>query len=139
MTKAKVIDLSSIDTVAGANAGVDVQIYHPGTNEDLGITIRVLGKDSDEFQKISRAQSKKRMAKMSKGGGFRSANVPIEEIERDSLDLLAACTKSWAGVKLEGKDLECNAANAVMIYERFPWIKEQVDTAIGDRANFIKS
>ena len=139
MTKAKVIDLSSIDTVAGANAGFDVQIYHPGTNEDLGIIIRVLGKDSDEFQKISRAQSKKRMAKMSKGGNFRNTNLPLEEIERDSLDLLAACTKSWAGVKLEGKDLECNAANAVMIYERFPWIKEQVDTAIGDRANFIKS
>jgi hypothetical protein len=139
----KAIDLGSIDTVKGANEGFDVNIYHPGTNEDLGITIRIIGKDSDEFQRISRAQSKKRMAKITKGG-FRNANVPIEEIEQDSLQLLAACTKSWAQgekqtVTLDGKELECSKDNAVAVYERFPWIKEQIDTAMGDRANFIKT
>jgi len=138
MTK-KVTDLSTIDTVKGSNEGFDVQIYHPGTNVDLDITIHVLGKDSDEFQKISRAQSKKRMAKMTKGGGFRTTpSIPIEEIERDGIDLLAACTKSWSGIVVEGKPVDCTYDNVIMIYERFPWIKEQVDTAIGDRANFIK-
>jgi len=135
----KQVDLSSIDTVKGSNTGFDVQIYHPGTNEDLDITINVLGKDSDEFQKVSRAQQKKRMAKMQKGGFRNTATVPIEEIEQDGLELLAACTKSWSGVVVEGKALDCTTANAVMIYERFPWIKEQIDTAIGDRANFIKA
>jgi len=130
------MDLSSIDTVKGANEGFDVRIYHPGTNEDLDIIINVLGKDSDEFQKVSRTQSKKRMAKLSKGG-FRSS-MPVEEIEQDGLQLLAACTKSWSGVIIDGKEIECNADNAVMLYERFPWIKEQVDSAIGDRGNFIK-
>ena len=133
------IDLSSIDTVKGSNEGFDVQIYHPGTNEDLGISIHVLGKDSDEFIKVSRAQSKKRLAKMSKGGFRNTAPVPVEEIDQDSLALLAACTKSWKGVIVEGKAIECTPDNVVMIYERFPWIREQVDTAIGDRANFIKS
>lgn len=139
MSKPKTtIDLSKIDTIAGANAGFDVQIYHPGTNEDLGITIKVLGKDSDEFRKISQAQSKKRMAKISKAG-FRNSNVPLEEIERDGLELMAACTKAWTGVVIDGKALECNAVNAIELYERFPWIREQVDLAIGDRANFIPS
>jgi hypothetical protein len=133
------IDLSKIDTVKGSNEGFDVQIYHPGTNEDLGISIHVLGKDSDEFIKVSRAQSKKRLAKMSKGGFRNTAPVPVEEIDQDSLALLAACTKSWKGVIVEGKAIECTPDNVVMIYERFPWIREQVDTAIGDRANFIKS
>ena len=41
------MDLASIDTVKGANAGAEVKLYHPSTNEDIGITIRVLGKDSD--------------------------------------------------------------------------------------------
>ena len=136
----KGIDLSSIDTVKGANEGFDVQIYHPGTNEDLEITIRVLGKDSDEFQKVSRAQQKKRMAKMAKGG-FRPGNTapPPEEIERDGIELLAACTKAWSGVVIDGKAIECTKQNAIELYERFPWIKEQVDIAIGDRANFIKA
>ena len=45
--KATKIDLASIDTVKGSNEGFDVNIYHPGTMVDLGITINVLGKDSD--------------------------------------------------------------------------------------------
>jgi hypothetical protein len=131
------IDLSSIDTVKGSNEGFDVQIYHPGTNEDLGISINVLGKDSDEFQRVSRAQQKKRMAKMQKGGFRSTTAIPLEEIEQDSLELLAACTKSWSGVIIDGKAIDCTKENAVALYERFPWIKEQIDTAIGDRANFI--
>lgn len=135
----KQIDLADIDTIKGANEGFDVRIYHPGTNEDLDITINVLGKDSDEFQKISRAQHKKRMAKTLKGGFRNNATIPVEEIEQDGLELLASCTKAWTGVILDGEQLECNKENAIIIYERFPWIKEQVDIAIGDRANFIKS
>lgn len=139
MPKAKITDLSTIDTVKGANEGFDVRIYHPGTNEDLDIIINVLGKDSDEFVKVSRAQNKKRLAKMTKGG-FRSANMtpPPEEIESDGVALLAACTKSWSGVIIEGKEIPFTTDAAIALYERFPWIKEQVDTAIGDRANFIK-
>jgi hypothetical protein len=140
--KKKAVDLSSIDTVKGANEGFDVQIYHPGTNEDLGIVINVLGKDSDEFQKVSRAQQKKRMAKLTKGG-FRNPAVPVEEIEQDATVLLAACTKSWSQdgkptITMDKKELEFSVDNAIALYERFPWIKEQVDVAIGDRANFIK-
>lgn len=143
MKKKEGFDLNSIDTVKGSNEGFDVQIYHPGTNEDLGITITILGKDSDEFQKVSRAQSKKRIQKMSKGG-FRNTNVPLEEIESDSIDLLASCTRGWKQddkltITVDGKEIACSKENAGMLYERFPWIKEQVDTAMGDRANFIRS
>lgn len=156
MKKVKPIDLASIDTVAGSNAGFDVQLYNPGTNVDLGITIRVLGKDSDEFQKVSRTQSRKRTAKMTKGGFRNVASMAsIEEIEQDGLELLAACTIGWhridtddtgkvsGAVKdtllIDGNEIPFSVANALMVYERFPWIKEQVDIAIGDRANFIKS
>lgn len=132
-------DLASLDTVKGSNEGFDVQIYNPATNEDLGIVITVLGKDSDEFQKVGRAQQKKRMARLNKGGFRTGAILNPEEIEQDGIELLAACTKGWIGVVLEGKEIECNADNAVMLYKRFPWIKEQIDVAVGDRANFIKA
>lgn len=135
----KAVDLSSIDTVKGANEGFDVRIYHPGTNEDLEIIITVLGKDSDEFVKLSRAQQKKRMAKLSKGGFRVTATIPVEEIEQDNIALLATCTKNWTGIVIKGKAVECNLDNALMIYDKYPWIREQVDTAIGDRANFIKT
>ena len=135
----KMVDLAAIDTVKGSNEGFDVRIYHPGTNEDLDITISVLGKDSDLFQKVSRNQNKKRMAKMQKGGFRNNTSIPIEQVESDGIDLLAACTTGWTGVVIDKKEIEFSKDNAIMVYERFPWIKEQIDTAIGDRANFIKS
>ena len=156
MVKKAKIDLSAIDTVKGSNEGFDVQIYHPGTKEDLGIVISVLGKDSGEFQRISRAQSKKRMAKMQKGGFRGTVPIPVEEVESDGIELLAACSTGWKTfavknkkgdieeaekptILLDGKEFEFSIENAGILYERFPWIKEQVDVAIGDRANFIKA
>jgi len=139
----KVLDLAALDTVQGSNAGFEVAIYSPATNEDLGLFITVLGKDSDVFQKVSRSQQKKRIEKMNKGG-FRNMNVPIESIEADNIQLLAEATKSWRQgdkqtITVEGKELACTSENAASLYERFPWIKEQVDTAAGDRANFIRN
>jgi len=145
------IDIGDIDTVKGSNEGFDVELYHPGTNADIGIIITVLGKDSDEFQKITRQQNKKRMDRMSKNG-FRSGKVAPpsqDEIDSDNLDMLAGCTTGWKvidddGVELgtmllDGDEVPFSTENAKKIYKRFPWIKEQVDTAIGDRANFIKA
>lgn len=131
------IDLATLDTVAGANKGFDVKIYHPGTLADLGITITVLGKDSDEFQKISRRQQKKRLDRISKGGFRGATSLSSEETEKDGIELLAACTTGWTGVVIKGEDVPFSIDNAVDLYSKFPWIKEQVDTAIGDRANFL--
>lgn len=136
------IDLSTLDTVAGANKGFDVKIYHPGTLTDLGITITVLGKDSDEFQAVSRKQNKKRLDRLTKGGFRGMVNLPQEEKEKDDIALLSACTKSWRTgddntILLKGEKLECNAQNAALVYTDFPWLRDQVDTAIGDRANFL--
>jgi hypothetical protein len=150
------IDISKWDTVAGSNDGTHVSIYDPEVNADTGIFIEVLGKDSDEFQRVSREQSKKRMSKMSKGGFRNTAPIPVEEIERDGIELLAACTKSWEHrpmkadksgwgnphkgmIYIKGEKFPFSRESVLSVYIRFPWIKEQVDTAIGDRANFIKS
>jgi len=148
------MDLAKLDTAKGANEGFEVELYNPSTNEDLGIKINLLGKDSDEFQRVSRAQSKKRLARLTKGGFRSNATPPIEEIEQDNIELLASCTRGWrtlakkdkegkvvepekTTLTVSGNELAFSKENAVDIYTRFPWIREQVDTAIGDRANFI--
>ena len=136
----KTIDLSGLDTVAGANAGFDVMLFHPGTREDLGIIFKVVGKDSDKFQEVSRAQQKRRLNKMSKGG-FRSATGSLspEEMENESIDLLAACTLGWSdNFTISGEAFAFSTEAAKRVYKQFPWIKEQIDEAMGDRSNFIK-
>jgi len=145
------IDLGDIDTVKGSNEGFDVELYHPATNADTGIIITVLGKDSDAFQKTNKQQQKKRMDRLSKNGfrGGKVAPPSQEEMDADSLELLASCTVGWKTIidessgsetiLLDGEELSFSLVNAKKVYKRFPWIKEQIDTAIGDRANFIKA
>ncbi len=134
MAVKKGFDLSKLDTAAGANAGVDIKLYHPGTGEDIDGTITILGQDSDEFQRISRMQQKKRMEKIRKGG--RGFILSPEEIEQNSIELLAGCSKGWSGNLF--KDLPFSRDAAEACYKKFPWMREQVDTGMGDRANFIK-
>ena len=136
----KTIDLAGLDTVAGANAGFDVMLFHPATREDLGIVFTVFGKDSDRFQEVARTQQKRRLNKMSKGG-FRSATGSLspEEMEQESIDLLAACTIGWSdNFVINGGPVQFSIEAARRIYKQFPWIKEQIDDAMGDRSNFIK-
>jgi hypothetical protein len=141
-----VMDIGTIGMAANANAGVEVEIFHPGTTKNLGIFITVLGKDSAEFLKLQRAQQKRRMDKMAKFGAFKVNAISPEEIEEDAVELLAACTKKWRQVgvkdgciKWKGQELACTMGNAEMVYAEAAWLKEQIDAAIGDRSLFTKA
>ena len=132
----KIIDLASIDTVAGANKGFDVSIYHPGTLEDLGITITVLGKDSDLYRQKSTKMQQKRLDKLAKGG-FRKKNMNIDGSDADAIRLLAECTTGWIGVIENKEEIPFSVDNAIDLYTKYPWMREQIDEAIADRSNFL--
>lgn len=141
------MDLKDLDTVAGSSKGFELQLFHPGTQADLGMFITVLGRDSEEFKKVSAEHNRRRVAKAQKSGAAR-LTLSLEEVEAESVDLLVACTKSWrqqdkdtpegkATLTLQGEELECTRANAEKLYKKYPWIREQVDQAVVDRANFL--
>ncbi len=134
---AKVADLSELDSVAGSNAGTTVDLYDFRSGADLGIKISVLGRDSDAFKAKSHDQSRKKISKLQKGG-FRPGHAPIDVGDKDGIELLAACTTGWTNMRENGVDVPFSEAAAIRIYTKYPWIKEQVDSAIGDRALFMK-
>lgn len=131
------IDLASIDTVKDANQGATVDLYHPTNGKDLGIKVTVLGRDSDKFRSVQAAQGRKRTAKLQKTN-FRGG-VDANDIEKDGIELLAACTIGWAGMVLNGQEVPFSLENAIAIYTKYPWIKEQIDTAVSDRSLFTKA
>ena len=126
------MDLTQFDVVSPANEGVWMNLEHPVTGEPLDVKIKLAGVDSDYYKKELRKQQNKKFKK-----GFRKLSA--EELEADTIELLVACTLDWEGVELEGQALECNPENVRKIYKRFPWIREQVDNFINDRANFLKN
>jgi len=72
-------------------------------------------------------------------GGRRGVSITADELDNDSLDLLAACTLGWSGFVVDGSELECNTENARRLYRQFPWLREQAQQYIDDRANFLKT
>jgi len=134
--------LAELSPKAAAEAGVAVSIRHPKTNLPLDITITVCGTDSETFKNIQRKQLNRRMERAQRSRNNK-VNVTAEESEAEGLDLLVACTKAWAtGERPEiefnaDEWLPCTPENVRRIYEELPWMKEQVDQEIGDRANFL--
>lgn len=135
--------LAELSTKTTAEQGAAITIYHPKTNLPLDITITVCGSDSETFRKISRKQLNRRLEQSSKARN-RQVQMTAEELEAEALDVLVACTKGWAtGARPEielnpGEWLPCTPEHVRTVYEELPWLREQIDQAIGDRSNFLQ-
>ena len=129
-------DLGQFDTVTASNQGAAMQVLHPVTNVPTGVEITLAGADSDVYRRAQRTWANKQMDRLMKRRGN---NPSVEEIEERSLDIMARCTLSWKDVEFKGKKLPCNYENAIMLYRELPWLREQVDEFINDRANFLAS
>jgi hypothetical protein len=134
------VDLSDFDLAKGAESGADLALRNPVTDEPLltedgaQITIRLVGMDSGAYRRALHQIQNRKLGRLTRG-----KSPSMELVERDELELLAACTVGWSGVVVDGAPLEFSAQNAVSLYERFRWIKEQVDAYIGDRENFFQN
>jgi len=129
-----------------AKETTEIEILNPETNTPFepSIFISVHGSDSETFRKIQRKNVNKRLEMQSKS--FRKKQtLTAEELEAEGLDTLIACTDSWkTGDRNEiefneGEWLQCTPENVRKIYTALPWLKEQIDSAIGDRSNFLQS
>ena len=129
------MDLNKLDLNQLSNEGAWVDLLHPATGSKLPMKIKILGKDSDKFIQLSEEFRRSSLEDM-------KANKTTEQKIQSSKEygdkLLISCTIAWEGIELDGKKLDCTPDNVKAVYQRFSWIKEQIDTAIADRANFIK-
>lgn len=141
------IDLSSLDTATASEAGATIPILHPISKEPIGINITVLGKHSATFRELVRERINKRMKQesMASRRGKQLEPRTAEEVERDALEMLVACTLGWNSgegknyITFKGNKLEFNPVNALTVYSGLIWLREQVDEAIGDLENFIQA
>jgi hypothetical protein len=126
------MDLTSL---AVSSEGSVLTLTHPVTGADLPVKITLLGTDSPVFRKAQRAIVNRRLKQAKK------TTLTAEEIEAEGVDALVACTVSWEGVELDGKKLDCTPENIRRVYTdvRLPFIREQVDSFIAERANFMKA
>jgi hypothetical protein len=131
------MDISKFNFKDGAAARME--LCHPATGEVLkddngaAIWIDVYGSDSDVFRGALRSYGNKKLAKGSK-------KQTMEELEQVSSKILAKATAGWSDqLMVNGDFLPCTEQNAEWLYCEYPWIREQIDTFVNERSNFLKS
>ena len=131
MSAKKINDLSAFDGLNEAQEnGIDVEIKDPSGNP-IGVSIKIAGPDSSKQKKAVQALTNERLAAED------IAPVTAQDIETNTLKILAGSVISWTPIVLDGADLPCSEENALRLF-RFPFIREQVERKAGKRAGFMK-
>ena len=137
------MDLSTLSTKQKSEEGVVMEVEDPRTGDPLldddsnAITITVAGSDSKAYRTYSRKIQNRRLKNLKPGQ--RKIDLDSESMEVEQLELMSKCTLAWSGVAWNGALLECNYANALMLFTELGWLRDQVDIFITDRANFFVS
>lgn len=139
--RSTMFDLATLDTTDAAEKGERMEVMHPTSgaplmNGSTAIALILAGQDSDRYRVADRKISNKRLATSRNG---QRITLTSEGIEADNLQRLVACTISWQGVAWDGAEKECTPENVRAAYDRWPWMREQAEAFIGDRANFLKA
>jgi len=137
-------DLPQIDTKSLADTGVLMTVTQFDGDEPLiakngePVRIRLRGPDSDVYREFTRKQIQKRFAR---GNDPKRLNeLDMEEVEKDSLDMLAAMTVGWENVlDTDGTEIPFSVEVARALYVSYPVVREQVDTFVANRRNFLRA
>jgi len=128
------LDLTQFDTSAKSEEGVEMPLVLPNGDKVDGASIRVIGRDSKDYQDKSHKLSTRRIREATKSSG---SGLQSEDLQADGLELAVTATKGWTGLSDGGQPLEYSADNARKIYTKYPWLREQVAAFVTDRANFL--
>lgn len=112
------------------NEGIWINIDDVNGVQIEGVRIKILGIDSDAYKKKQRQITDKRI-------NNRKMKITSAELEAEGLSLITACVTAWEGIEDGEGAIECTESNVRKFLSEQIYIKEQLDTAIADRANFI--
>lgn len=130
------MDLNNLKPIK-ADEGAVLEVLHPETEEVIeGMTITLLGQDSSVYRKIQLGKQQAALNRIAKGK--KGLDLNAEKLAEDTIDDLVKMTIDWTGFTLDGKELKPNAENLRKVYTDWPWIREQAQEFVNNRANFFR-
>ncbi len=127
------MDFAKYDTSKTSETGAELTVLNPETYEETDVKIRLAGTDSSVYRNFIKRRAEERM----KQGKKKQQSVDLDKSEREGCELLAACTLGWQNVSEKGQEVEFSKEAAIDLYLKYKWLRDQVDSFIGDRANFF--
>lgn len=131
-----VFSFEELDTKTVADLGYEVEITK-ADGEPTGMFIKVLGTDSNVYQKLREKFDRARIKMMAKSGR-NAVDSLYDSAKNHDLEMVAACTVSWRHEKMEMPFSADDKDQLVDFYNKYPLVYDQVRVAMNDRTNFIK-
>ena len=135
------MDLKQFDTRTMANKGVIFNPTPPGYSEPIKeVSFLVVGVDSKIFMDKAIKNAREDMNSMKRNPKKKEiSDEDIEKAKKRRIEDIAVCILDWSGIEENGVKVDFSFANAVNLLTDYPWLFEQLDMFIGDRANFLPS
>jgi len=133
------LDLS-FGTRDAASKGAWLHLVHPVTKEplydgpDKPVRWLIAGRDSEQYQKVLNTQQTRRIEDSAK---TKTKTLTGERFSAEALDLLAGLVLDIQHSVFKGEALAPEFAAIRAVLKAEPWIAEQVDEYVMDRANFL--
>lgn len=118
---------------------IEVEIKHPITGEalknddDTPMTITLHATHSKDYKSVMHEQTNRRLKAASATG---RVDITSEELEENTLEVLAKATKSW-NLTFGGEKPELTVDAAKKLYTEVFWIKDQLDEGISNSMGFM--
>lgn|SRR5690606_35597947 len=111
-----------------------VDIKHPATGAPIGLKITLLPSSAEPVVAAQRRLLNERLQRHTK--------ATAERLEQNGLALLEAAVSDWkweGDLTFKGEKPPFNAVNLRKVITELPWIREQLDTELGNDAAFFES
>jgi hypothetical protein len=120
--------------IAGIKAETrTIEILHPATGEQIGLSIQLRPQSSAEVEKVKRKITNRRLAQ-------RTMKTTAASLEADAFEILLACVAGWEWKKsltFHGKMPECTPENVRAVFDELSWVRDQIDREAGDSEAFF--
>lgn len=109
----------------------ELQFYPEGVEraKQKPVTITVVGTYSKTFRKARKDQRDKNL----KRG---RVALTADSLEKQEIEVIASCITGWEGLTSGTEEFVFKTENAILLLTTAPWIREQVEEAMGDHQGF---
>lgn len=115
-----------------APVSAELKLKHPITDEELGVSLTVIGTETVEFKAAFKSIQKKR-ATLSK-----EEATDVEGVEAAANELLAACVIGWSSDEFFDGEFTKEKMLGILENPGFEWLTRQLNKFIDDRSNFFR-
>ena len=132
-------DVAKFDSVSAAENGAWMDLIHPTEGpvvvkdgeKTSPVSIKFMGRDSAAFRRVNMNLARKRVKKAA------NDRLDADIDNQDTITAISSVAMDWRGFTKDGAPLKFSPEELTALLRKAPWITEQADNFIGDRANFM--